>query len=794
MSDNSGKIIELQNKLEMLLNKHASFQKELNSLRSEIQFLKVQDDQNEVVVKGMPPETHHVEPAGYQEKPAGYQEKPAGYQEKPAGYQEKPAKVLAPEASEKEPAKIKTDIEKFIGENLISKIGITITIIGVGIGAKYAIDHDLISPWTRIILGYLVGAGLFGFAIYLRKRYANFSAVLLSGSMAITYFITFAAYTFYSLIPLLPTFVLMTLFTVFTVAAAITYNKQVIAHIGLVGAYAVPFLLGDKSGNVITLFSYVAIINIGILVIAYKKYWKPLYYSSFILTWLIFLTWYIPGYKTTEHFAMSLVFISLFFTTFYIISLAYKLVRKEIFEIEDILLLLANSAVFYGLGYDILHAHHPGEDFLGVFTLANALVNLVVAVAIYLRKPADRNLLAFVTGLAIIFATIAIPVQLDGKWVTMLWAVEVAILFWIGRTKNAMVYESLSYPMMFLVFCSLLIDWHTVYNSYDPAVPGTRIIPLFNVNFLTSAIFVTAFSFINFFNRQIKHLSALSINKMLTDIMNFTMPAILLIAVYLAFVMELTTFWNQLYIDSMVIIDQDLTVPKHIWNQDIESYSTITIFAYTLTFLSVLSFINILRLKSSLMGLINLALNGIAVGLFLSVGLFAIGHLRESFLNQELSGFYYRGIMNIGIRYFSFLFLGMMLFSIYKYIREPFLKVDFKMEFDFLLHAAILTVAANELINWMDLFRSEQSYKLGLSILFGVYALILISLGIWKKKKYLRVGAIVLFGATLVKLFIYDLSDLNTISKTIVFVSLGILLLIISFLYNKYKKLIFDQD
>ena len=766
MSDNSGKIIQLQNKLEMLLKQHVIFQEKLDSLHSEIQILKAQDEENEIVVEQLPPETYH----------------------------EAPAEVATPEAPEDEPTKIKTDIEKFIGENLINKIGIIITIIGVGIGAKYAIDHDLISPWTRIILGYLVGAGLLGFAFHLRKKYANFSAVLLSGSMAIMYFITFAAYTFYSLIPLLPTFIMMTIFTVFTVAAALTYNKQVIAHIGLVGAYAVPFLLSDKSGNVVALFSYIAIINIGILVIAYKKYWKPLYYSSFILTWLIFLTWYITGYKTAEHFAMSLVFISLFFTTFYIISLAYKLARKEKFEIEDILLLLANSAVFYGLGYDILRAHQTGEDFLGAFTLANALINLVIAVIIYLRKPADRNLLAFVTGLAVIFATIAIPVQLDGKWVTMLWAGEVAILFWIGRTKNVAVYESLSYPMMFLVFCSLLIDWDTVYNSYDPALPGTRITPLFNVNFLTSAIFITAFSFVNFINNQRQFVSSLSINKLLTNIMNFAMPAILLVAVYLAFVMELTTFWNQLYIDSKVIIDQDLTVPKHIWNHDIQIYSTITIFAYTMTFLSVLTFINILRIKSSMMGLINLALNGIAVGLFLSVGLFAIGYLRESFLSQELSGFYYRGIMNIGIRYFSFIFLGMMLFSIYKYIYQLFLKVDFKMEFDFLLHVAILTITANELINWMDLFRSEQSYKLGLSILFGVYALILISLGIWKKKKYLRIGAIVLFGATLVKLFIYDLSDLNTISKTIVFVSLGILLLVISFLYNKYKNLIFDHD
>jgi uncharacterized membrane protein len=82
---------------------------------------------------------------------------------------------------------------------------------------------------------------------------------------------------------------------------------------------------------------------------------------------------------------------------------------------------------------------------------------------------------------------------------------------------------------------------------------------------------------------------------------------------------------------------------------------------------------------------------------------------------------------------------------------------------------------------------------LGLSILWGIYALWLISLGIWKQKKHLRIGAIVLFGLTLVKLFVYDISHLDTISKTIVFVSLGVLLLIISFLYNKFKNLILDE-
>ena len=118
---------------------------------------------------------------------------------------------------------------------------------------------------------------------------------------------------------------------------------------------------------------------------------------------------------------------------------------------------------------------------------------------------------------------------------------------------------------------------------------------------------------------------------------------------------------------------------------------------------------------------------------------------------------------------------------------------DFTIAIDFLLHVSVLWIASSELINWMDLAGSVQSHKLGLSILWGVYSLLLISLGIAKKKKHLRVGAIVLFAVTLVKLFFYDISDYDTLAKTIVFVSLGVLLLIISFLYNKYTHRISDE-
>jgi len=233
-------------------------------------------------------------------------------------------------ATHKSP-KISIDLEKFVGENLINKIGIAILIIGVAIGAKYSIENDLISPTTRIILGYLVGLGLLGFGLKLKMKYENFSAVLVSGAMAILYFMTYAAFSFYDLFSQVFAFLLMVVFTVFTVIAALNYNKQVIAHIGLVGAYAVPFLLSGGEVEVAVLYSYMAIINIGILFIAFKKYWKPLYISSFALTWLIFISWFVSNYKADEHFGLALVFVFIFFITFYVLFLAYKLIQKEKF-------------------------------------------------------------------------------------------------------------------------------------------------------------------------------------------------------------------------------------------------------------------------------------------------------------------------------------------------------------------------------------------------------------------------------------------------------------------------------
>lgn len=774
-------------KLEALLKKQETFSREIEELRSEITQLKP------TKIKPSP------------EKQVKKQEKPVlatdliaekknitAAEIKQLGHT--PAKKTTASIGTR-PPKFKVDLEKFIGENLINKIGIAITVIGVAIGVKYSIDHDLVSPLTRIILGYLAAVGLLAFGMKLKKNYENFSAVLVSGSLAIMYFITYTAYDFYGLIPQVLAFVLMLVFTVFGVVAAINYNKQIIAHIGLVGAYAVPFLLSEGTGQVEILMGYMAIINIGILVISLKRYWKPLLYTSFLLTWLIYFSWYIYEYESASQLGLAWIFVCIYFVTFYLAFLAYKLLKKEKFAITDILLLLANAFIFYALGYGLITDFHSGEEFLGLFTLGNAVIHFVVSLVIYKKKLADRNLFYLVAGLVLVFITIAIPVQLDGNWVTLLWVGEAALLFWIGRTKNVPIYEKISYPLMALAFISIVHDWLVVYDGhFGFGSSDQRITPVLNINFLSSLLFAATFGFIHWLNQNKNYTSPFINQKGFLGLASFFIPAVLLVSLYYTLRLEIGAYWNQLFAYSnMTFSDENGSFPQYAGNYDLLNFKAVWLVNYSLFFFAVLSFVNILKLKRQLLGLINLAINAIAIAVFLTEGLYILSELRENYLDQSLAEYYNQGIFHLWIRYISYVFVGFILFACYRYIRQDFMKVNLKMAFDLLLHISILWITSSELLHWMDIAGSSESYKLGLSILWGVYSLFLIALGIWKKKKHLRILAIAIFAVTLIKLFFYDISHLDTIAKTVVFVSLGILLLIISFLYNKYKLIIADE-
>ncbi|MNK47570.1 hypothetical protein D3C87_663820 [compost metagenome] len=783
--DNSEKINLLLVKLENLLLRQQSFEAEIQALRQEVRALQSPGSVSAPIAaeptfvpppKNTPPNPVIPHAATPQPVPSPFPT---------------PQNPLQPNFADrfKRENIVKSDFEKFIGENLISKIGILILIIGVAIGAKYAIDHDMISPLTRIVLGYAMGAGLMGFAIKLKAKYENFSAVLVSGAIAIMYFITYAAYDFYALIPQALAFGLMVIFTSFTVVAAIQYNKQVIAHIGLVGAYAVPFLLSDGSGKVGVLFSYMAIINIGILVLSFKKYWKPLFYVSFGLSWLIFSAWRFDLSSENQYFGLALLFASIFFITFYITNLAYKVIKREVFGLSDVVIILLNAFIFYGMGYLIIADNKNSAEFLGLFTLANGIIHFVVSLIIYKRQLADKNLFYLILALVITFITMAVPVQLDGGWVTIFWTVEAAILFYLGRVKQIAIYEKLSFPLIFLAFLSLLEDW-TTYASYYGSYQIVK--PIFNVGFLTAVIFIGSFSWMFSISKKETGKSAEWI--WMRQILSYSIPSILLFVVYITFSLEISKHFNNLFEISKINTHPKTNADyvSYTYNYNYEKLKIAWIYIYTLFFAAALSYVNLKKLKSSELAIACLVINLLIITLFLTNGLYNLSGLRDEYLFPD-SNYFSIGAFNIGIRYVAIAFFALLIVIFYRLINSGLFKSSFKTAFDYLLYISILWVVSSELINILALAGLDGNYKLGLSILWGSYSLFLIGIGLAKNKKHLRIGAMVLFGITLIKLFVYDIAYLSTISKTIVFVSLGVLLLIISFLYNKYKHLIIDD-
>lgn len=199
---------------------------------------------------------------------------------------------------------------------------------------------------------------------------------------------------------------------------------------------------------------------------------------------------------------------------------------------------------------------------------------------------------------------------------------------------------------------------------------------------------------------------------------------------------------------------------------------------------------------------------------FLTVGLYAFSDLRELYLRplgqpgidgvlsgDELLDLDASSLADlVGRRWLLWRYLSLALaagttFALWRVLRADGLAVGrWRGAAALLGFAALLWVLTSEMIQWLDLAGARSTYKLGVSILWGVYALALLALGLWRRRALWRQAAIALFALTLVKLFFYDLASLDTLARTIVLVALGVLLLLTSFLYSKYKYLVVQPD
>ena len=666
----------------------------------------------------------------------------------------------------------KEDWERFIGGNLFNKIGIAIILIGVFIGVKYSIDHDLISPTMRIILGYLTGAALFGVGYYLKPKYEKFSAVLVSGAMAIFYFLTYVAYDFYQMFPTGVAFALMFFVTVATIWFALSYNQQIIALIGMVGGYAVPFLLSNGGGHVWVLLSYVAFINVGILIISFYKQWRWLYHSAFVFTWALYLTLHVFKYKDNQGLYFS--FLLVYYLIFHFAFIVRKLWAKDTFTIGDILILLSNTLLFYSLGlsFTFESVFEHTRDYLTIFTLANALFHLLVYY--YTRsRGASKELRYLSLILAISFGTLTIPIYFKGVWITLFWAMEAGGLFWVGRTKKIRMYEVISYIVLSLATFSLLGNWieRKAHIFYEP----WQVTAFLNMTFFNSLSYVAIVAGISYVNSRYREKASVTFD--------YVINILLFITLYATFYIEIYSYWTIRI--NQYAIEADTGMKAY---DSLQYFKQMWLIVYTVAYFALFTWIDTRYIRKEKILSNNLIFNLVIGVIMLTQGLYLLSELRGLYLT------YMPNMMYIITRYIALLAFALLLWQTYKLLDAEAINFKNNKVRDLVLYGVVLWVVSSEWLHWTELLGATANYKLGLSILWVSYGVFMLVKGIHQSKSYMRIASISVILFTLVKLFFYDIAHLSTISRVVVLVILGVLLMIASFLYVKYDKKIRNND
>ena len=661
--------------------------------------------------------------------------------------QEEPAMAMEEEEEIEEYATSETNFEKYIGENLFGKIGILIFIIGIGFFVKYAIDQNWINETARTLMGYAVGAGMLVLAERLHKRYHTFSSLLAGGAFGIYYLITAIAFHYYALFSHTIAFVILCVTTIFMSAVSVLYDRKELAVTALVGGFIAPFIISTDSSSIISLQIYITILNIGMFCLAMYKKWAILPMVSFAFTYIILWGTTALGSFSDSEAVTTYPTLFAFATLFYVIFLlpVVFILRTQYGENTRLGLLgiiTANSFMYLIYGDFLLQHFEASSDTTAYLAFFIAAVNL--AIHLYLRFCVEgqdtlRNLML---GLAVTFASMGIPILFSAANVLMVWAAESVLLLWLFTKEKNRIYELASAVLLLLTLGAL-----AYYRTTDTFIHDTGDSLFFN-----GAFFVTTFVSIAYYVVAV----IMQFNK---ELFSDTKRLIAYtpcnaIAYALGFSILFLAFRDNFHF--------------HLEKPISEYASLLTA--------------NIMLLGGALIlrKRFEISENKLAyeISLYLAGILFAMTVWNYT----DPEGLLLRWLMAlVTIAYMAYCMRGRLLVTSNQR--------NLHTEYSIISTLMWLTLTRLLLITF-----NEVNFSTAFSLSLGIAAFILMCIGMRYHSKEIRIVSLAEFGIIIGKLILNDVWAMPALGKIIVFISLGAILLILSFLYQKLKDALFNEE
>lgn len=382
-------------------------------------------------------------------------------------------------------------LESRIGSRWFNRLGILAVLISVAWFLKLAFDNHWIGPLGRVLIGLLAGAALIAWSErFQRKGYAPFAYSLKAIGTGSLYLSLWAAFSLYQLMPAWAAFAAMIVVTAFNGFVSWIQDAELLALYAIAGGLSTPLLVSTGGNHEITLFTYLFLLDLAVLILVVLRPWSRLLFAAFLGT-VVFIAGWWGGFYTQDQAVWTALFITLFFLTF---ASAPRIARIPLLDDQ--------SSAWDKLALVLLPICNAGLGFVAYYALLtpNAHIWLApwIAVAfaafyLMLTRLPSRGLLrsnpallsALHLGAAVVFLTLAIPLKTQGRWLTIGWLVESAALLWVSSRVRLLMLRAFALLCMVLGVAALLL-----------VNPPAALTPVFNQRFATYLAAIAVFAFV----------------------------------------------------------------------------------------------------------------------------------------------------------------------------------------------------------------------------------------------------------------------------------------------------------
>lgn len=344
------------------------------------------------------------------------------------------------------------------GGNALVKAGVLILFLGLAFLLRYTAERVTVPLELRYAGVALAGVVLLSLGWLLRNKRRDYGLILQGMAIGVFYLTTLSAIKLHALISPGAGFAFLFLVSILSAILAILQNAPMLAIVAALEGFATPVLASTGENRPVGLFTYLAVLDLGICLVAWFNAWRILNLIGFIGTFTLAFGW-TKQYYTDEQYGTVQPFLIFFFILFALIGLFFaRKTLQESLEQEgplaslkrvgrvDSALVFGNPITAFGMQYMLVRHMEFGAAFSA---LAVGFFYLTLAKLVFSRVKQGLALLAEAYVIvAAIFATLAIPLGLEGTWTGAAWAIEGAGMYWLGIRQHRPYARGFAYVVM----------------------------------------------------------------------------------------------------------------------------------------------------------------------------------------------------------------------------------------------------------------------------------------------------------------------------------------------------------